>query len=85
METSPRQSLLSLEVGVTRSEAGDISGTRYGFYPVVGWGWEGPAGRRWAQWGPGHGPTSSGALDRSPAFLGGNEPALLPPWAGDDR
>lgn len=46
METSPTQNLLSLEVGVTRSEAGDISGTRYGFYPVVGWGWEGPAGRR---------------------------------------
>lgn len=29
-ETSPRQSLLMLKVGVARSEAGAIAGTRYG-------------------------------------------------------
>lgn len=32
-ETSPRQSLLMLNVGVARSEAGGITGTGYGLYP----------------------------------------------------
>lgn len=34
-ETPPRQSLLMLKVGVARSEAGGIAGTRYGLYPKV--------------------------------------------------
>lgn len=70
-ETPPRQSLLMLKVGMARSEAGGIAGTRYGFYPE-GDG-EASHGRCWGK----RTRPSSGA---SPALA----KAALPPASGEE-